>query len=154
MEEVTENVWMFHVCVPFIKWYCNNFVASAVPLILLSEMMQPHSDESQKTTLYHKVNLLSEEIQEELKNISDAPRSQVSNDIEVIREISYQEKAPEAEFVIRLFRRYAIQAQSLKTGKGGKESIFHRSIHMGKTQISSLHAEGATFESKFTHLAA
>ena len=112
-------------------------------------MMQPNSDESQKTTLYHKVNLLSEEIQEELKNISDAPRSQVSNDIEVIREISYQEKAPEAEFVIRLFRRYAIQAQSLKTGKGGKESIFHRSIHMGKTQISSLHAEGAIFELEF-----
>ena len=88
MEQVTENVWMFHVHVP-IKWKCNNFVASAVPLILLSEMMQPHSDESQKTTLYHKINLLSEEIQEELKNISDAPRSQVSNDIEVIREIFF-----------------------------------------------------------------
>ena len=111
---------------------------------MLSEVNQSNSSEK-KATIYQKIGLLSIEIQEELKNISDAPRSQVSNDIEVIREISYQERAPEAEFVIRLFRRYAIQAQSLKTGKGGKESIFHRSIHMGKAQISSLHTEGAQF---------
>ena len=100
--------------------------------------------EVQKATVHEKLGILTDEIEEGIMNISDSPRNQINNEIEIIREISYQERAPEAEYAIRLFRKYATIAQSLKSSKGSGRGRKER--HLQKTvleETQSTSADGA-----------
>jgi hypothetical protein len=109
----------------------------------------------QKATVYEKLGSLAEEIQEGIKNLSDASRTELDSEIEILREQSFEQRAPEAEFVSRLYRKYADIADTLKsktgktgktgTGKTGKdvykESFFHNAL-LGEVQVPSYIYEG------------
>ena len=63
------------------------------------------------------ISLLSSEIEQGIRNITvkDIPKSQIKREIERIKENAFKvERAPEAEFALQLYRRYADLAENLK----------------------------------------
>ncbi len=68
----------------------------------------------QKNTVFDKLNCLNEEISEGLRNLSEVGRESVDEEIALVKEASYRERAPEAELALRLFRKYADVAHTIK----------------------------------------
>ena len=79
---------------------------------------QPRGDIGQmKSRATEVISLLSSEIEQGIRNITDKdiPKSQVKREIERIKEQAFKvERAPEAEFALQLYRRYADLAENIK----------------------------------------
>lgn len=84
-------------------------------------MARSYIKEEERTVVNEKLGVLTNEIQEELIRISTLSRFKVCSDIESIRQRSLLEKAPDAEFAIRLFRKYSTSIRSLKPAEKGNE---------------------------------
>jgi len=78
-----------------------------------------HAD-SEKRTVYHKLATLCNEIEEQIRcSAGDALETQ--NDILKIRAEAFKQNSPEAEYALRLFRKYAsevVPAREALAGKG------------------------------------
>lgn len=74
----------------------------------------PSNKEPQKASVFERLNVLNEEIHEGILNLSDEPKLKLTEEIEGLREQSFQSRAPEAEFAIRLYRKYADVANEIK----------------------------------------
>lgn len=62
------------------------------------------------------IALLNTEIEQGIENITGLPHSQVKREVSKIKDEAYKvERAPEAEFALLLFRRYADLAENLKS---------------------------------------
>jgi hypothetical protein len=71
--------------------------------------------EPPKSRVSEIITLLIDEISQGIKNISSLPKLKVIREIEQIREESFRaSRAPEAEFALKLFRKYADVAHSYK----------------------------------------
>eukprot|EP00596_Hydrurales_sp_CCMP1899_P006877 CAMPEP_0119035080 /NCGR_PEP_ID=MMETSP1177-20130426/2050_1 /TAXON_ID=2985 /ORGANISM="Ochromonas sp, Strain CCMP1899" /LENGTH=400 /DNA_ID=CAMNT_0006992977 /DNA_START=112 /DNA_END=1314 /DNA_ORIENTATION=+ len=101
------------------------------------------SRELKKATVYEKLTQLAEEIQEGIRSISDSPKDDLDTEIEDLRENSYHQRAPEAEFAIGLFRKYTNMADSLKgqAPKEGNNGFFHNTV-LGEVPVPTFIYEG------------
>ena len=78
--------------------------------------MSGSAAEAPKSRVYEVLGLLTDEIQQGIKNLVDGTsKTEISTDIEELREESYKERAPEAEFALRLFRRFSDEAHNIKS---------------------------------------
>lgn len=67
------------------------------------------SKQRPKATVYEILDGLAEEMVEGIKNLSDTPLDGLESELHEVRELSFRQRSPEAEYVTNLFRKYAGQ---------------------------------------------
>ena len=80
-----------------------------------------------RASIYEVLHQLSTEIEDSIKLLSDESKYILDEEIKAMREMSYAQRSPEAEYVARLFKKYAEIASSKhnkQQGSANKDIIF------------------------------
>ena len=102
---------------------------------------QDSSQAQTRASIYETLTSLSDEIISNIKMISDESRYKIDEDIKAMREASYRERSPEAEYVSQLFKKYADIATRLKNKKGIYNT--NKDVIFGKVEVPSFVYEGS-----------
>jgi hypothetical protein len=78
----------------------------------------------QKSAAYEKLTLLNDEISQGIKNLSSEPADRLDTEIEELKTNSFRDRAPEAEFALQLFRKYADVANTIKDDRTSNKNSF------------------------------
>lgn len=111
MRKIFHNI--FSVCLTLQGSFCRKQNSVTVQMSKNDEVISPLSTHS-RSTLYDKLNLLSEEISEGVINLSDGKRWLIENELRRLREEAEREVSPEAVYNLLLFRKYSGIANLIK----------------------------------------
>lgn len=100
---------------------------------------QDSSQQQTRASIYETLTTLSDDIINNIKILSDESRYKIDEDIKAMREASYRERSPEAEYVARLFKKYADIATRLKNNKSNS----NKDVVFGKVEVPSFVYEGS-----------
>ena len=100
---------------------------------------QDSSQQQTRASIYETLTTLSDEIINNIKTLSEESRYKIDEDIKAMREASYRERSPEAEYVARLFKKYADIATRLKNNKSNSNN---KDVIFGRVAVHSFVYEG------------
>ena len=101
---------------------------------------QDSSQQQTRASIYETLTTLSDEIINNIKTLSEESRYKIDEDIKAMREASYRERSPEAEYVARLFKKYADIATRLKNNKSNSNN---KDVIFGRVEVPSFVYEGS-----------
>ena len=99
-----------------------------------------------RASIYEVLHNLASEIETNIKILSTESRYKVDEDIKLLREASYRERSPEAEYVSRLFKKFAevaINAKNNTNSNNKQSSVAVGDVVFGKVNVPSYIYDGS-----------